>query len=79
MKINGVGITAKEFAYDGCHKIYLIETEEEKQEALNYEYNILDISKLEETYNKSCPLKFINYWNLDKDGIVHQFEDAIFE
>ena len=38
MKINGIEITAKEFAYDGCHKIYLIESQEQRDEADSYGY-----------------------------------------
>jgi hypothetical protein len=26
MKINGKEVTAKKFAYEGCHKIYVIDT-----------------------------------------------------
>lgn len=51
------------FAFDGCHKIYILRTEEEK-EALKMGYNILPIEKLKETYLNSCPLKFISSFDL---------------
>ena len=31
MKINGIEITAKHFVYDGCHKIYLINSEADRE------------------------------------------------
>lgn len=30
IKVNGQEIEGKEFAYDGCHKIYVIEDDEEE-------------------------------------------------
>ena len=77
MKINSIEITSKEFAYDGCHKIYLIETEANKEEAISCEYKILPIEKLKDTYFNSCGLEFINTWALKT--IVGQSQRAIFE
>ena len=34
MKINGKEVTAKKFAFEGCHKIYVIDTPEEEAQAL---------------------------------------------
>ena len=70
--INGV------FAYDGCHKIYICETKKDCIDALANGYRIIEISLLEETYNLSCELKFINNWKLTKT-YVPQCEDAYFE
>lgn len=78
MKVNNIEIEAKEFAYDGCHKIYLIEDEQDKKEALECEYDLYPISKLRAKYRSSCPLRFINNWKLTKH-IVGQFEKAEFE
>ena len=54
----------KEFFFDGCHKIYLIEDEADKKLMLtecNYlETDIFSIDKLEDVFNDSCPLRFIN-------------------
>jgi hypothetical protein len=60
------------FAWDECHKIYLIENEEQKKEALENEYTIFPINKLKSCYRKSCGLKFIAYWDLDKKKAVEQ-------
>lgn len=78
MKINGIKIHQKKFAYDGCHKIYLLENEEEEKEALKYKFEIYNVEELEEKFNQSCPLRMISTWDLEK-GIVKQFEKAIFE
>lgn len=78
MKINGIEVvTNGKFAYDGCHKIYIIEDEENEEEASDG-YKILPIEKLKETYENSCELKFIHNWNLDKTYVA-QFEEAVFE
>lgn len=63
----------KEFAYDGCHKIYIIENEEEKQKAQELKYAIIPIEELENVYYSSCPLRFVDFWNLDKPGLIPQF------
>lgn len=78
MKINGKEINSKEFAYDRCHKIYLLDDEEDKTSAITSGYNILPVSELQETYKNSCELKFIYNWKLDKN-YVGQFEKAVFE
>ena len=78
MKINNQTTTAKEFAYDGCHKIYLLESENDKDEARDCGYDILPIQNLKKTFNCSCGLQFISNWNLSK-SYVNQFQDACFE
>ena len=78
MKINGKEIKAKQFAYDGCHKIYLIEDTDDLKDAKGIGYDIYDIELLKETYDDSCSLRFINNWKLTEQ-IVPQFETAKFE
>lgn len=75
MTINGKRTFAKEFAYDGCHKIYLLEREDNKDECLASGYDILPISKLKESFENSCGLQFIMSWDLGQ-SYVDQFEDA---
>ena len=76
MKINGIETNAKLFAYDGCHKIYLIEDNVDLRDAQEIGYNILPIKELEKTFNNSCELRFIHNWKLDKT-FVHQFEEKL--
>lgn len=79
MKINGQKTNATHFAYDGCHKIYLIEDEMDLNEANIMGYDILPISRLEKTFNESCVLQFISNWKLDK-SYAEQFEaDVCFD
>ena len=77
MTINGHKITEKQFAYEGCHKIYLIANDEQRDQALSLNYHILPIEDIEETFIGSCPLRFIDTW--DFKSIVAQGEEAIFE
>ena len=81
VKINGIDVVGDKFMYDGCHKIYIIENDEDLQVAYNYGYNdndLHDISEIEEIYNNSCSLRFIENFKLDK-YYVRQFENADFE
>lgn len=76
MRINGIEITAKEFAYDGCHKIYLIESQEERDEAESYGYKIYPINEIADKFDNSCSLRFIETWT-DYKKIVSQFEECV--
>lgn len=78
MIINGKEVDMELFAYDGCHKIYLIEDSVDLREAQEMGYEIHYLQELEETYNNSCPLKFISNWKLNI-RYVKQGEDAVFE
>ena len=78
MKINGQSIDSDKFAYDNCHKIYIIEDEADLNEARDIGYNIYPIKALPDAYKNSCELKFISNWKLDKQYVA-QFEDCIFE
>lgn len=78
MKVNNVEVVGSKFAYDGCHKIYIIEDREDEQKAIDCEYEILPISDLINTYLNSCELRFIRNWKLDK-LYVGQYENVTFE
>lgn len=78
MFINGKETNAELFAYDGCHKIYLIEDNDDLRNAQELEYEIHNIQELEEVYNNSCPLKFINNWKLDKTFVPQCTEEVTF-
>jgi hypothetical protein len=71
--INGKETSAKEFAYDGCHKIYLLDQEQDRDEARDCGYDILPISQLQKTFDSSCGLQFIDNWKLNK-CYVSQFD-----
>lgn len=78
MKINNVEVVGNKFAYDGCHKIYIIEDEQDEQKARECDYKILEISQLVKTYKYSCELRFIHNWKFTKTYVA-QFENATFE
>ena len=78
MKINGKEVNHKMFAYDGCHKIYLLDNDEQKEEVLKNEYEVLPIELIEEIYLDSCELRFIYVYGTF-ESIVGQFEKAVFE
>ena len=80
MRINGIKVETEvnSFAYDGCHKIYILEDFTDLSEAQQECYTIYHIQDLERVYDRSCPLKFINNWKLDK-CYAEQGEEAIFD
>ena len=81
MKINGKQVIGNKFAYDGCHKIYILEDKEDIEDIKNKGYNendVYNIEAIETIYNLSCDLRFIYNWKLTKT-YVRQFENAIFE
>jgi hypothetical protein len=82
MKINGKTVTGDRFAFEGCHKIYVIDTPEQEADARDYGYEIYPIEDIKQAYKDSCSLKFISSWPMNGDNFVSyvaQFEDAIFE
>lgn len=62
-------IEGKAVAYDGCHKIYIIQKQDEIEEAKNCDYTIYPMEKLEDLYEQSCSLKFVSSWDLEKKYI----------
>lgn len=73
MLINGKQVVGNEFAYDDCHKIYIIEDENDRKSALECGYTLYPIEQLLSKYNHSCELRFINNWKLTI-RYVEQFE-----
>ena len=81
MKINGKQVIGNKFAYDGCHKIYILEDKEDLEDIKNKGYNendVYNIEDIEKIYNNSCSLRFIYNWKLTKT-YVSQCENARFE
>jgi hypothetical protein len=79
--INGEPVTAAEFAWDGCHKIYLINSLEDRERMVGLGYGegeseILPIDELPEVWEESCGLRFISGCGPDYTCYVEQFEDA---
>ena len=76
--INEIAITQDCFAFDGCHKFYLCDTEADRKMMRDYSYHIYPISDLPMAWNDSCPLRFILSADLETT-YVNQGEPAWFE
>lgn len=73
--INGTTTDAIEFAWDGCHKIYVVTDSKGRDELTEYGYDFYPIAELQDAWDQSCGLRFISSANLDI-SFVPQFEDA---
>ena len=61
------------FVYDDCHKIYVVESKDEFDKMKSYGYcELKPMGEIERTFVESCPLRFINWADLDRRGIVPQ-------
>jgi len=64
LTINGTSVVADTFAFDGCHKIYVCESADDESEAEAAGYSLLPVERLAETFEQSCPLRFVSNWGL---------------
>jgi hypothetical protein len=79
LTINDQVIEATEFAYDGCHKIYLIIWGGDRDLMLDCGYtadHIHPIEELPEVWADTCPLRFISSADLSAHYIEQCDEDA---
>ncbi len=77
--INGEPIQATHFAYDGCHKIFLIDTSETRRQITGCGYSaadILPVSELARVWQQTCPLRFIHWADLRRPDVVPQAYEA---
>ena len=51
--------------WDSCHKIYITRNPEEVAEATSYGYELYPVEELPRIWNDSCPLRFIELWDVD--------------
>lgn len=65
-------------AFDGCHKIYLLKTEDEKDQCEGLDYEVYKLSSLKDIYEDSCPLRFIQDWDTSETPLVRQGQKAKF-
>lgn len=76
MIINKQEVTQQKFAFDECHKFYLLDNDEQENEALNLGYVIYSIEQLPREFWNSCPLRFIQNWKTF-EHIVQQCEEVV--
>ena len=64
------------FIYEGCHKIYLCTEEVAKKWVADCDYTWHPIAELQEIWDKSCSLRFINAMSTGSEitSVVRQFE-----
>lgn len=80
LRIDGTVIDAAEFAYDGCHKIYLIFTAADRAAMISYGYgedtsSIVAVSELPRVWGETCFLRFISRADLKGPDLVAQGYD----
>lgn len=79
LRINGEVVPATHFAFDGCHKIYLIFTAGDSESMYDNGYeggDIYPVSELTWAWANSCFLRFISRADLDGPNIVPQGYDV---
>ena len=83
LQINKNYVDGKTFVYDGCHKIYVVHDDNDRAKAKEYDYinetdKEIPISELEDYYLKSCPLRFVQYFNVEREdyNILSQGADC---
>lgn len=75
--INGILVNGKKFAYDLDYNMYILEDEQDEQDAKKLGYAIHPLSELENIYKNSCDLRFISNWKLNT-FYANQYEKATF-
>ena len=88
MKINGVDVTkCKAFAFDGCHKIYVLKNWKDVDEFKKLDYELFKLDGgIVQCYLDSCSLRFIDLYDGNKTDdekytqLVPQFcKEVVFE
>lgn len=78
MKVNGKTIKGIGYAFDRCHKIYILADLAEWKQAKEYGFECWALKTLPKVWEYTCPLRFISTWSLT-DYYVEQGENAVFE
>lgn len=66
-------------AWDECHKIYFLQDDKRKAQALEYGYSIHPSTELQNIYDKSCELRFISRWGFTNEDFEHEWNVNQFE
>ena len=79
LNINGGDHEVEHIAFDGCHKIYFINTDESKKEAKEFGYTLYTptANNLKQIWRDSCSLKFIQKWEGFNNVISQSFEGEV--
>lgn len=75
IQIGNQSIDALGFAWDGCHKIYVLRNQEEQAELIDLGYGTYEPQELPDVWARSCGLRFVSSGDLTEQYIA-QGEDA---
>lgn len=64
-KLDAIEASDLSIAFDGCHKVYLVDKGEE-DDARDTGYDLFDAKEIRAIVNRSCGLVFVSAWNLGK-------------
>lgn len=67
--INGTKVRADEFAWEGCHKIYVVTDQASRDQLVEYGYTFYPIAELQEVWDSSCGLRFISDASLNQEYV----------
>lgn len=77
LKINGKEVkTNGAYAFDNCHKFYILKNDEDKMKALKIGYKIYPVENLVTDLEYSCPLRFVNSFDLT-ETYLGQGEESV--
>lgn len=77
LRINGVGIpNAQGFCWDDCHKIYIIQSDEDRTSLEGMGYEVSPLEKLQEAWDDSCGLRFISPASLKGPDFISQMYEG---
>lgn len=79
LKINGVVVNATQFITDDCHKVYLLDSPEGREQVLSRGWSEADfrpVSELPAVWDDTCPLRFISSADLDRQYIAQSSKEA---
>ena len=74
VRVNGTKVWTDEFAWDECHKIYLVTDQVSRNKLEGYGYEFFPINKLKDVWDDSCSLRFISDASLSQ-SYISQFEE----
>ena len=78
-KITAIEGSGLSLAWDTCHKIYVLDTKGEEDEAAEGGFEILDASDIRRVILDSCGLVFVSAWSLDdRDWTIPQCTEDIY-
>lgn len=80
VSINGIPVEADGFVWDGCHKIYLIDSPLSREGLLGCgwtEGDLRPLSELAHAWENSCGLRFISSGDLNRSYVAQGDEGTV--